>query len=85
MEEYSLPPGYVYELMPSDDESWFGIVDRAGEEVIAIPLSDFGFYDDAIEYLWEMLEDEPSAAGIHTAAFLVWRLREYPKSRLIDE
>lgn len=86
MDPYELPPGYSYELLPGDDcfNFWMAIVDRAGETVLGLPLEDWGFYYDAIETLWQILEKTPQRAGIHTAAFLTWRLGDSPLNRLTD-
>lgn len=81
IEQYSLPPGYHYEALP-DGES-FGIVDRAANVVMHAPLESgiFGFFD-AICTMWQILESSPELAGIHTAAFLTWRLGDSPLGRL---
>lgn len=86
MDDFDLPPGYSYELLVEDDpwaESQLGIVDRAMEPVVSVPAS-LGSYYDAVVSIWTALEDTPEIAGIHTAVFLTWRLRDSPLDRLVE-
>lgn len=84
MDPHELPPGYSYEvsIVGADLEPALGIVDRAGEPVLSVPFH-FDFYG-AIDSLWHALEDTPELAGIHTAVFLTWRLRDSPLDRLVE-
>lgn len=77
--EYSLPPGYGYQVDAGDDgTARLTVIDRAGHGVLSVPHVGFDTSVNGFKLFCYLSHANPEWLRHHTAAFMVWRVNESP-------